>query len=517
LEGRPIVNNHESFSTKVVRHKGLIFAVLGVIGLCTCSWLYWSQKKAAEYEEAYRKGLKSWEQRDAEHALPHLRKAAKVDPTDPELWVLIGRAELASNRVDRALEAWEQALQREPGFKPALFERGKEAFCRHVAGRIPAPVDRATGWLSLQPGPGAADEIQRIWGDLKAGAYTTPEFTSFAKGANDFLEGRYKDAAQGFRGYADKNGWDAAAVALAGIANHYGALPNRAEAAMTAALALKFEKAWVRIRAEAKYLQANYEGAKEDYKLADLEKEAEPLFARRIPTPGMVLWLRADQGVEVRGDSVSKWADQSGGKRDAASKDAEVGPKVSAAAVKGLPAIQFSGGLDELRLPDGFEDFSAGLSMFVVGEPAAQAGEAWSFVSLATGQAGALPIEACIGGRRESDAIVFAVEDFKSASPPYVAGPAAVKEFEELGAIEEPSGAVRVYKRGQPVASGKLTLPSKTVRTRNRVGAGFKGRTAEILVYNRSLTDLERLGVDAYFKDRYFPGSPAAAPSAEKR
>src|SRR5690349_11521147 len=137
MEGRPIANRPQSFSTKVVRYKGLIFAVLGVIALATAGWLYWSQKKAAEYEEAYRKGLKSWEQRDAERALPDLRKAAKVDPTDPELWVLIGRAELASNRVDRALEAWEQALKHEPGFKPALFERGKEAFCRHVAGRIP--------------------------------------------------------------------------------------------------------------------------------------------------------------------------------------------------------------------------------------------------------------------------------------------------------------------------------------------------------------------------------------------
>jgi len=222
------VNKPESFSTKVVRYKGLIFAVLGLIGVATAGWLYWSQKKAAEYDEAYRKGLKSWERRDAERALPDLRKAAKVDPTDPELWVLIGRAELASNRVDRALEAWEQALKREPDFKPALFERGKEAFCRHVAGRIPPTVDKATGWLSLQPGPGAADEIQKIWGDLKAAAYAAPEFTSFAKGASDFLEGRYKDAAQAFKGYADKNSWDAAAVALVGIANHYGALSNRA-------------------------------------------------------------------------------------------------------------------------------------------------------------------------------------------------------------------------------------------------------------------------------------------------
>src|SRR5258706_5145311 len=104
-----------------------------------------------------------------------------------------------------------------------------------------------------------------------------------------------------------------------------------------------------------------------------------------------------------------------------------------------------------------------------------QPGDLWSFIFLATGQAGALPIEALLGRRRESESVVYSVEDMKVASPPYVIGTVPVKEFEGFGAVQEPSGKVRVYKRGLPVGTGTLTLPGKIVRNRNRVGSGFKG------------------------------------------
>lgn len=526
LEVDPIRNKPDSpllrIRTTLVRHRVLIFAVGGVLLVAGIGYLYWSQKQAALYDEAFRKGLNFWTHRDPEHALPELRKAAKADPRDPELWVLIGRAELMSNHADRALDAWEEALRREPGFPPALFERGKEALGRHITRRISPPVDGTTGWLPLQLEPvgrvqGAAEEVQRIWADVKAGAPATAESSRFARGANDLLEGRYREAGPHLRAYADRNGWDAGALALIGIANHYGGLSKNAEQALSEALALKADPRWFQVRAEARYLQGNYEGARDDYRQCGSEKEAEPLFARRIPSQGLILWLRADAGVDVNGASVSRWADQSGGKHDAVPKDPAVGPHVTASAVRGRPAVLFNGADDELRLPDGFEDFSAGLSVFVVGEPQMPAGDPWSFLFLATGQAGALPIEALLGRRRESESLVFSVEDMKVASPPYVVGTVPLKEFEGFEAVQEPSGAVRLYKRGVSVGSGKLTLPGKIVRNRNRVGSGFKGHIAEIVLYSRSLAELERLGVEAYLKDRYFPDAAAVAPATEKR
>jgi tetratricopeptide (TPR) repeat protein len=484
--------------------------------------LIWSQKKAQEYDEAFRKGLALWNKREAERALVEWRKAAQADPRDPGLWVLIGRAELMSVHADRAQEAWEEALRREPGYKPALFERGKEALGRHVARRLPPPLDASTGWVPLgleSPAhlEGGAEEIHRIQADLRAGAADGPEFLRFARGAFHLLEGRFREAQPNIQAYSDANGWDAGALALLGIAGHYGGLSKRAEQALSEALALQKEKLWLKVRAETRYLQGNYEGARADYREAGVEKEAEPLFARRFPSQGLILWLKADAGLETAGSSVSRWVDQSNGHNDATVKERSAGPQVSASAIHGRPAVLFSGKDDDLRLPDGFEDFSAGLSVFVVGEAMTEPSDAWSFVYLATAATGAGHIEVFLGRRRESEQIVYSVEDLKFQMRPFVEGMAPARGFEVISAVQDPSQSVRLYKRGQPLASGTLLLPPKTLRTRNRVGAGLKGQLAEILLYKRSLSELERLGVEAYLNDRYFPLGAAVPPSSEKR
>jgi hypothetical protein len=153
--------------------------------------------------------------------------------------------------------------------------------------------------------------------------------------------------------------------------------------------------------------------------------------------------------------------------------------------------------------------------MFVVGEPQTEPGEPWSFLFLATPARGAGVVEALLGRRRESEQIVYAAEDVVSGKNPFVAVIAPAKGFDSFSALHEPSGRVRVFKRGQPAATGSLPLPPKVVRTRNRVGAGRKGQIAEILLYDRSLAEVERLGVEAYLRDRYFPDP--AAPPTEKR
>jgi len=518
LEGRPITikpaSPRHQVQSSLSRYRGLIIAGAALVLIGGIAFLIWSQKKGQEYDEAFRKGMTLWEQREAERALAQFRKAALVDPRDPELWVMIGRSEVVLGHLDRAPDAWEEALRRKPEYKPALFERGKEALGRHVAGRIPAPVDKASGWISQRLLEGASDEAKRILTDLREAASHSPAFLNFARGAIHLLDGRSKEALPGFQEYADQNAWDATARAMLGIAAHYAALSNRAEGALSEALTLRKDPAWFRVRADARYLQANYGGAREDYREAGLEKEAEPLFARRIPSQALILWLRADAGVELNGSSVTRWQDQSGGHNDAAPRDPAVAaPQLSAKAVRGRPAIVFKGKEDELWLPDGFESFSAGLSMFVVGEPMMEPSDEWSFLFLATPARGAARIEAFIGKRRESDQVVYSSEDLEKQLNPFIAGIPRVKEFEAIGAIHEPSGTAHLYKRGTQVAEKPLILPRKILRTRNRVGAGLQGQVAEVVLYSRSLTEMERLGVEAYLKDRYF----ADAPATEKR
>ncbi len=495
----------------LARYRPLIIAACVVIVVAGSAFLIWSQKKAADYEEAFKKAMTLWEQRDAERAIAQFRKAALVEARDPELWVMIGRCELVSNHLDRAPEAWETALKHHPGYRPALFERAKEALGRLVARRIPPPVDAATGWLPqrMDAEPGS-DEAKRILADLREASQQDPSFLHFARGAIHFVDGRYREALPGFQEYVDQNPWDATAFALPGIAALYAALPDRAERTLSEALNRRKETAWLKARADARYLQGKVAAAKEDYRDAGLEKEAEPLFARRIPSRGLVLWLRADAGVELNGSSVIRWQDQSNGHNDAAPRDPAIAPQVAASAIRGRPAILFAGKEDELHLPDGLEDFSAGLSMFVVGEPATEARDEWSWLLLATPARGAARIEAFLGRHRDSSQIVYGAEDLEKQTRPFLEGIPPAKEFESVGAIHEPSGTVRLYKRGASVGEKTLLLPRKILRTRNRVGAGFKGRLAEVVLYNRSLTEIERLGVEAYLKDRYFPDAPAS-------
>jgi tetratricopeptide (TPR) repeat protein len=466
--------------------------------------------------------MAAWNRREADRAAVEWRKAAKADARDPELWVMIGRAELVSGHADRALEAWEEALKREPEYKGALFERGKEGLGRHIARRLGPPLDQGSGWLPLGLEPtgrveGGTEERRRVEADLRAGAEHAPEFMKFARGALYLLEGRFREAMPELQAYTDLNGWDATAIALLGIAGRYAALPKQSEQALSQALALRDEKLWQRVRAEARYLQGNYDASRADYRDAGVEKDAEPLFARRIPSQGLVVWLKADTGVETSDDAVARWADQSGAKNDATKKERSPGPRLAASALRGRPAILFSGKDDDLRLPDGFEDFSAGLSVFVVGETPTEAGEPWSFIDLGTAGTGTSGMKVAFGRVRESEQVVYSVEDVQFQMKPFVEAMAPAKGFEGISAIQEPSKTVRLYKRGQPLANGTLLVPRKTNRKINRVGGGFKGQLAEILLYKRSLSELERLGVEAYLKDRYFPDGGAAPAPAEKR
>jgi tetratricopeptide (TPR) repeat protein len=500
------------------RYRRWILVAAGLLLAGGAGYLYWSQEKAKQYREAFQKGMALWNKGEAERAATQLRKAAQIDPRDPDLWVMIGRSELVSGHLDRAPDAWEEALRREPGYKPALFERAKEALVRHITRRIPPPRDGKSGWLPLgleaaARVEGGEAEAQRILSDLRDASGDSPAFAKFARGAIHLVDGHYREAQPGFQGYAELTGWDATGFALAGIAGHYGGLSERADRSLSEALTRRPEKEWIRVRAEARYLAGNSAGAREDYREAGLEKEAEPLFAHRLPAQGLILWLRADAGVDVTGSTVTRWQDQSDGKHDAAPRDPAQGPQLSPSAFRGRPAILFSGKDDELRLPDGFEDFSAGLSLFVVGEPMMDSAEEWSFILLGTPARGSARLEVTIGRRRETPNVVYAAEDLKTQPRPYVPGVPPTKDFEGFSAIHEPSGEARLYKRGVPVETATLILPRKVLRVRNRLGSGFKGRLAEVVLYNRSLSELERLGVEAYLQERYFPPAP---PSTEK-
>ena len=56
-----------------------------------------------------------------------------------------------------------------------------------------------------------------------------------------------------------------------------------------------------------------------------------------------MLWLKADEGVEVKGSSVSLWKDLSGNGTDALQEKSASQPTLEKNAVNGLPAVNFDG------------------------------------------------------------------------------------------------------------------------------------------------------------------------------
>ena len=63
----------------------------------------------------------------------------------------------------------------------------------------------------------------------------------------------------------------------------------------------------------------------------------------QIPT-GSVLWLKADAGVTLSGNSVTNWADQSGNAYNVTQATAANQPTFEASVFNGQPAISFDGG-----------------------------------------------------------------------------------------------------------------------------------------------------------------------------
>ncbi len=72
--------------------------------------------------------------------------------------------------------------------------------------------------------------------------------------------------------------------------------------------------------------------------------------APEIPTAGLQLWLKADEGVTTRGSRVKKWSDQSGNGNDALQVDPERQPFLVEGQLNGQPVIRFDGVDDRLGM-----------------------------------------------------------------------------------------------------------------------------------------------------------------------
>lgn len=238
---------------------------------------------------------------------------------------------------------------------------------------------------------------------------------------------------------------------------------------------------------------------------------------------GLQLWLRADSGVKLAGNSVAAWKDQSPAGNDATQADPPCQPSFVPGAVQGRPAIRFDGIDHFLALPSGFGDFRAGLSAFLV----VKVGASPATMRILDFGEGPTCDNICLGRKDAPDKLSFWVyANCASRGAVTAPGGILIDQYQTLSVVSAPApGQVTLYRNGTPIGSGITTVPRDVTRKPNLIGksngsgdALLKGDLCEVLLFNRVLKDEDRSSVERYLASKYFDSTAPPVPgrTAEK-
>jgi hypothetical protein len=221
---------------------------------------------------------------------------------------------------------------------------------------------------------------------------------------------------------------------------------------------------------------------------------ATPPSGSVIPSSGLHLWLRADAGiVPGSGGKIFQWLDQSGNGRNA--RMALVGrqPSIVSGALNGQPVVRFSGAqsmyLDVFTQPTNF-------TVFVVGKNS-QASESFSMIF---GPGGNSPNNQL---RWDSGSTALFVTGNAQTIRTSPLGNTRV--YHALSAAYDGS-AMTFYRDGNSMSS--TTFSSSAPWTIASIGSWYSsyymvGDLAEVIIFDRALSSLERAGVNAYLRTKY--------------
>ncbi len=225
-------------------------------------------------------------------------------------------------------------------------------------------------------------------------------------------------------------------------------------------------------------------------------------FSSFIPQKGLQLWLMADHGIGELDGKVARWADFSPQEADARQPVSTLQPRLVPAAA-GVPAlVEFDGADDQLALPEGFSDFTDGLTAFIVGRVSADS-ECQAFLHLSNGE-------------EEEDVQIgrFHGSVHYEVATPSVWGPddtLAIGQLMLMGVVHAPSKAPELRLNGVFMVTGAFTeLPVTKPRSYNFLGRSlyadcqaFHGSLGEVILYSRALDSGEREAVQAYLQAKW--------------
>ncbi len=226
---------------------------------------------------------------------------------------------------------------------------------------------------------------------------------------------------------------------------------------------------------------------------------------------GRVLWLKADSLAGLgTGSPVSQWGSIGTGQQMTQVTETSR-PLLVAPAVNGRPVVRFDGVDDYFDVPAGLRDFSNGVTAFVIAKPSHQT-DSPHFFDFGNGVA-----RDNVGFSRDGAGtglmLHTAYSDQNSTAT--TTGGVSDNVFQEFGVVQQggaayASTAVTLLRNGVALGQGQCFVPRILDRSSNFIGkssnggdAHFKGDIAEIIVYNRALSETERQGIEAYLSDKY--------------
>jgi hypothetical protein len=238
----------------------------------------------------------------------------------------------------------------------------------------------------------------------------------------------------------------------------------------------------------------------------DMESAPLSYMVAPVSMDGLRLWLRSDAGVtRGAGNAVSNWADQSGAGNSVSQTFGGYQPIIQDNAVNGRPVIHFAGQNCALQSSSSVVTGTCGFTGFAVARFTSNPGINYQYIWWDGGDTST----AGYGAFLNTGSSLRSGWGGANASL-RLSGAAALSTWYKI-CSRYISGSHQMWVNGTQVGTNTKTdsgLTSGFVVGNYMSTApyqGLYGDVAEILIYNRNLTDAEKLGVDQYLSGRWDP------------
>jgi hypothetical protein len=221
-----------------------------------------------------------------------------------------------------------------------------------------------------------------------------------------------------------------------------------------------------------------------------------------IPSDGLELWLRAEQGITLRDNAVAVWKDGSLHHRDATQTANNYQPAVAPNWLGGKPGVGFDGIDDHLTLPALDTDFSKGLSLFIVLERDTSPNSCEGFFEASNGPE---IDDLHFGDWKNSFNFEINETWINDTNYPLLSGAPQVAV-----ALKDPAGDTQLRSNSNGAGQGS-TDPIQVVKrtqvflARTLYGdcGSLHGIMGEVLLYSRRVSDQELLDIEAYLQKKW--------------